>query len=360
MRRFLEGKTALAEAAIMAGCRFSAGYPIRPVTEIQENLSQLLPASGGVYMPAANEIEAITMVYGAAAGGTPAMVVSSSTGISLMQETISDSATQGIPIVVVNGCRFVLQADYHQSVKGGGHGDYRVIVLAPGSTQELIDLTALAFQLAWKYRHPAFILADTLLLECSESIDLREGIESILTARPPDWAVTGMRTGEKRREAGGKEGTPQPQVLTGNPGCIQRMQQISAAEVRFEEAMTEDADVVLVAFGSVGKYVRLAVRELRRQGIRAGYFRPITLWPFPSEALNELAGRVQALVCVELNQGQMYEDVKAAVEGRCRTLSIAGDGNQDTGFGLIWSKDELVKRVSNFMVNNFQAVGATR
>ncbi len=346
-RRFMQGSHALAEAAIRAGCRFYAGYPITPATEIHEYMTVHLPAAGGVAMAGATEIEGIVMVAGAAAAGVPAMIASSSTGISLMQEQIAETANAGLPVVVVNACRGTLQADYHQSVKGGGHGDYRTVVLAPSTTQELVDLTQLAFALAWRHRHPVLVLADTLLMHCSETVDFSEC--SLEIGEIDAWAVTGGRPGRPRNtitHQGEDPDTNRVDSSIGRRNCLERMSRIQQTEIRFETSQTDDADVLVVAYGSVASYARMAIADLRAKGLRVGLFRPITLWPFPEEALQRLASTVQAVVVVEVNAGQMIEDVRAVVGGRTAVHSLAGAGDQDTGFGHVWSKDAIARNIA--------------
>jgi 2-oxoglutarate/2-oxoacid ferredoxin oxidoreductase subunit alpha len=349
-RKFMQGSHALAEAAIRAGCRFYAGYPITPATEIHEYMTVHMPAAGGVAMAGATEIEGIVMVAGAVAAGVPAMIASSSTGISLMQEQIAEIANAGLPAVVVNACRGTLQADYHQSVKGGGHGDYRTVVLAPSTTQEMVDFTQLAFEIAWHYRHPVLILADTLLVHCSETVDLREHYVDV--GDISSWAVTGGRDGAPRHtitHQGEDPTTNRVDSSVGRRNCLARMAAIQASEVRFEAWELADADVV-VAYGSVASYARMAITDLRAKGLRVGLFRPITLWPFPDEALARVASAAKSVVVVEVNAGQMVEDVRAAVAGRCPVHGLAGDGDQDTGFGDVWSKAAIqrsIEAVSN-------------
>ena len=343
-RKFMAGSAALSEAAIGAGCRFYSGYPIRPITDVEEHMiARLEELEGGAGVAAASELEAITMVAGAAAGGTPSMTASSGTGLSLMQETMATAGAGGFPIVVVNGTRFVMQSDYHQSVKGGGHGDYRVIVVAPSTIQEIVDLTHLAFQLAWKYRHPALILLDAYLLQASETVELKE-VEPV-AAVAPGWAVTGGRAGRPRvRFGSGEVPDNDEDRWSGNPVMNRRLAEIAANEKRFAAGQTEDADLLIAAYGSVSQSVETAVAELRTEGASVGYFRPITLWPFPEEALRERAKAAGRVLCVELNQGQMVEDVRAIVGGAATVHSLAGDGDVPAGFGKLWSPAAIVDR----------------
>jgi 2-oxoglutarate/2-oxoacid ferredoxin oxidoreductase subunit alpha len=345
-RHFMQGSEALAEAAIRAGCRFYAGYPITPATEIHEYMTVHMSDAGGVAMAGATEIESIVMAAGAAAAGIPAMVASSSTGMSLMQEQIAEIANAGLPVVIVNTCRGVLQADYHQSVKGGGHGDYRTLVLAPATIQEMVDLTYTAFDLAWKYRHPILILADTLLVHASETVGFQEHRLNI--GNVETWAITGGRPGVPRNtitHMGEDPVSHRVDSSIGRNNCLATMALITEREQRFESIGCDDADLLVVAYGTAAAYAGMAVEQLRAAGHRVGLFRPITLWPFPEAALQELASRVRDVAVVELNAGQMVEDVRAVVFGRANVLSIAGDGDQDTGFGSVWSSTAIKRRL---------------
>ena len=327
----MEGSHAIAEAAIQAGCRFYAGYPITPSTEILEYMSHRLPQVGGVCMNAESEIEAINMVWGAAGCGVRAMIASTGQGISLMQESLAELANAQIPCVVVNMMRG--QGDYFQATRGGGHGDYRHIVLAPSTVQEAVDLVGLAFYLADKWRNPVDVLGDFLLGHTSEAVEFRKRDESDLP--PKDWAATGARG---RR---GQNVTPlgSPEKLNLNPGLhyatiAAKLPKIAAAETRCESGLLDDAELAVVAFGSPARFVKYAVHACRQQGMKVGWVRPISLWPFPTEAVCEAASRVRTLAVFEQNAGQMQDDVRLAVEGRVPVVAIGGISHDHSGFGV--------------------------
>lgn len=327
----MEGSQALAEAAILAGCRFYAGYPITPSTEILEYMSTRMPQVGGVCMNAESEIEAIGMVWGAAGCGVRAMTASTGQGISLMQESFAELANAQIPIVAVNMGRG--QGDYFQATRGGGHGDYRFIVLSPASAQEAADLTMEAFHLADAWRNPVLIMGDFLLSHTSELVQFRRLDESALP--PKTWAVTGAK---------GRQGItltslgPAHKLATSVGDSLERVvgkhPEIKAAEVRVDCGWLDDAEVVAVAFGFPGRFVKYAVRALRQRGLAVGYIRPISLWPFPSAVVAEAAQRARAFAVFELNSGQMVEDVQLAVLGRAPVHFIGGISHDGSGFGV--------------------------
>jgi 2-oxoglutarate ferredoxin oxidoreductase subunit alpha len=327
----MEGSHAIAEAAIQAGCRFYAGYPITPSTEILEYMSHRLPQVGGVCMNAESEIEAINMVWGAAGCGVRAMIASTGQGISLMQESLAELANAQIPCVVVNMMRG--QGDYFQATRGGGHGDYRHIVLAPSTVQEAVDLTGLAFYLADKWRNPVDVLGDFLLGHTSEAVEFRTRDESDLP--PKDWAATGARG----RRAHNVTPLGSPEKLNLNPGMhyatiAAKLPKIAAAETRCEAGLLDDAELAVVAFGSPARFVKYAVHACRTQGMKVGWVRPISLWPFPAEAVREAASRVRTLAVFEQNAGQMQDDVRLAVEGRVPVVAIGGISHDHSGFGV--------------------------
>jgi len=327
----MEGSTAMAEAAVQAGCRFYAGYPITPSTEILEYMSVRLPQVGGVCMNAESEIEAIGMVWGAAGCGVRAMIASTGQGISLMQESFAELANAQIPMLAVNMARG--QGDYFQATRGGGHGDYRFIVLAPSSVQETVDLTQLAFHLADKWRNPVMLMGDFLLAHTSEIVDLRPTTFPELPAKA--WAITG---------ADGRRGinlSPimAPEKLASNhgahlAGAIAKHGAIKAEEVRVETGFLDDAELVVVAFGFPGRFAKYAARLARARGLRVGFVRPITLWPFPTAAVAAAAAQARAIAVFELNAGQMIEDVELAVRGRVPVHAIGGISHDHSGFGV--------------------------
>lgn len=322
-KELLEGNEAFAEAAVRAGVEAFFGYPITPQSEALEHLSKRLPELGRAFLQAESEVAAINMVYGAACAGARVMTSSSSPGISLMQEGLSYIACSEVPVVLVNVMRGgpglgniqPAQGDYFQAVKMAGHGDFHMIVLAPANVQEAIDYMVLAFDLAEKYRTIVMMVADGSIGQMMEPAEL----PPMRSVQPPeersDWALTGAK---------GRD----PNVITSlylgaenleevNLRLQNKLRKIAANEVRWKEYSTEDADLLLVAFGTVGRICQTVVREARATGLKAGLLRPITLWPFPGERIAELAQRVRGILTVEMSAGQMVEDVRLAVEGRC-------------------------------------------
>ncbi len=321
-KSFMKGNEVIAEAALQAGCRFYAGYPITPQNEIPEYMSRVMDERGGVFIQAESELAAINMVYGAAACGVRAMTSSSSPGISLKQECISYLAGSELPAVIVNmerggpglGNISGSQADYFQAVKGGGHGDYRLLVYAPHNLQELWDLTMLAFDKADEYRNPVMILADGILGQMMEPFYPTPYMRPELPDKP--WALTGCL---------GREPNVLKSLYMGEGelefrnGLLQKKYaKMREDEARFEATMTEDADLIVVAFGIAARVALSAVRRLRNKGFRIGLFRPVTLFPFPEEELYNLSGKGREFLTVELNAGQMVEDVRLSVNGRSR------------------------------------------
>jgi 2-oxoglutarate ferredoxin oxidoreductase subunit alpha len=339
-RRFMPGNEALAEAAIRAGCRFFAGYPITPSTEILEHMAKRLPEVGGVCMFPGTEIEGITMAQGAAGAGVRAMTASTSTAFSLMQETIAECANGQWPVVIVNMCRGALQGDYYQTVKGGGHGDYQPIVLAPQNGQEMVDLTQDAFWLAERYRHPVLIFGDSVLAHVTETVVFRRRDEPELPEKT--WA-TDATPGRSRRGVSylGHTGLS-TDIAHGVLRGLEKLDLIAQHEVRYETGFLDDAEVVAVAFGTAARYAKYAILEMRKKGVKIGYFRPITLSPYPSGALHEVAAGRKAIICLELNNGQMIHDVRSAVFGAAPVYAPRL-GVQGRGFGDAPSVAELVQ-----------------
>src|SRR5262245_39663608 len=327
----MEGSHAIAEAAIQAGCRFYAGYPITPSTEVLEYMSHRLPQVGGVCMNAESEIEAINMVWGAAGCGVRAMIASTGQGISLMQESLAEMSNAQLPCVVVNMMRG--QGDYYQATRGGGHGDYRHLVLSPHTVQEAVDLVGLAFYLADKWRTPVDLLGDFLLGHTSEAVCFTPRDESDLP--PKTWAATGAAG----RPAHNVTPLGSPAKLHVDPGVFQgaiveKYPRMAAAEKRVEVGLLDDAELAVVAFGSPPRFVKYAVRVCRAQGMKVGWVRPISLWPFPDETLAEVAGRVRTIAVWEQNAGQMIDDVRLAVLGRVPVVPIGGVSHDHSGFGV--------------------------
>ncbi|WP_366923553.1 3-methyl-2-oxobutanoate dehydrogenase subunit VorB [Metallumcola ferriviriculae] len=318
--KLMKGNTALGEAAIQAGCRYFFGYPITPQTELPEYLAKRLPETGGVFLQAESEIAAINMVYGAAAAGGRVMTSSSSPGISLKQEGISYIAAAELPCVIANVMRCgpglggiqPAQSDYFQATKGGGHGDYRLIVLAPDSVQEIYDLTLTAFQLAHDYRNPVMLLGDGLLGQMMEPVRTYQPTETMPTDSPA-WATTGCE-GRKKRIVNTLYLDP-PKLEEHNCRLQEKYATINDREQRAEAYRAEDASVILVAFGMAARIAKEAVDMARSKGIKAGLIRPITLWPFPQRILQQHLDTAKALLTVEMNTGQMLEDVKLSVNG---------------------------------------------
>lgn len=317
----MKGNEALGEAAIRAGCRLYFAYPITPQSELPEYLSRRMPEVGGVFLQAESEIAAINMVYGASGAGARVMTSSSSPGISLKQEGLSYIAGAELPCVVVNMARGgpglgsiqPSQSDYLQATKGGGHGDYRLIVLAPASVQEIVDLTILAFDLADKYRNPVMIMGDGLLGQMMEPVTFPDEVKKDLPPKP--WATTGWKKDRPKNIINSLE--LQPERLEEHNRHLQaKYAQIAREETRWDEYLTQDAEVVVVAYGTVARIARSAVDAAREKGIKAGLFRPITLWPYPYDALGRLAEVAKNFLTVEMNCGQMVEDVRLAVNGR--------------------------------------------
>uniref|UniRef100_I2Q494 2-oxoacid:ferredoxin oxidoreductase, alpha subunit n=1 Tax=Desulfovibrio sp. U5L TaxID=596152 RepID=I2Q494_9BACT len=318
-RIFIKGNEAIAHGALAAGCRCYFGYPITPQNDIPEMLSSAMPAAGGEFVQAESEVAAANMLLGAAACGVRAMTTSSSPGVSLMQEAISYMAGSELPGVLVNmnrggpglGDIGPSQGDYFQSVKGGGHGDYRTLVLAPATCQECYDLTFEAFDLAFKYRNPVLLLGDAIVGQMKEPVLPREE-RPIDPAEGAAWKLTGR--GERAPRLL-KSLFLEDGALAGQNQLLKDKYEAMRAEVRYEAFETEDAELVVVAYGSIGRIAKSAVRTLRAEGLRVGLFRPITLYPFPEAALRALAGQGKRFLTIEHNLGQMVEDVRLAVRG---------------------------------------------
>jgi 2-oxoglutarate ferredoxin oxidoreductase subunit alpha len=320
-RELLKGNIAMAEAAIRAGVEAYFGYPITPQTELLEWMSRRMPELGRVFLQAESEVAAINMVYGAACTGTRVMSSSSSPGVSLMMEGLSYIAGTEIPVVLIDVMRggpglgniAPSQGDYNQIVHGGGHGDYHAIVLAPSSVQEAIDLTVESFELAEKYRSIVAIIADGNIGQMMEPAEL-PAMQPIMVHRP-DWAVRGA-IGRERRNLSSIYLKAEEEEVT-NYRLLERWCEIQDHEVRFKEYYLDDAKYILVGFGTAGRVAYSAVRAARAQGIPVGLLRPITLSPFPAPQIAELAQRAEAFLVVEMNAGQMLDDVRLAVDGRC-------------------------------------------
>jgi len=319
MRQLCKGNVAVIQGAIMAGCRAYYGYPITPASEIAEAAALYLPQVGGTFLQAESEVAAINMVYGAAAAGIRVMSASSGPGMSLMQEGMSYIAGAELPCVIVDVVRggpglgniAPEQSDYNAIVKGGGHGNYRNLVLAPASVQEMASLTALAFDLADRYRNPAVVLADGFIGQMMEPLDL--DLQQVEAPEKP-WAVRG--TPETRKNLVTSIFLETDELEAHQNKMEEKYRIAQQLECRYELYMGDDAEVLLVGYGIISRLLRTVVEQARAEGIRVGLFRPITLWPFPSQALAQAAKHCQSLQVVELSNGQMVEDVRLAVEGR--------------------------------------------
>ncbi|MFZ5353849.1 MAG: 3-methyl-2-oxobutanoate dehydrogenase subunit VorB [Bacillota bacterium] len=318
-----KGNEAISEAAIKAGCRFFFGYPITPQNEIPEYMSLRLPQVNGCFLQAESEVAAINMVYGAAGSGARVMTSSSSPGISLKAEGISYIAGAELPCVIVNIVRGgpglggiqPAQSDYYQACKGGGHGDYRLIVLAPNSVQEAVDLTQEAFDIADQYRNPVMIVGDGMIGQMMEPVEFREVAKRQLPEK--DWATTGTQGKRKQRVINSLFIDPQA-CENHNIHLFEKYDAIAKNETRVETYNMEDAELVFVAYGTTSRIVKNAVNALAKEGIKVGLIRPITLWPFPSKAIEDAANMssVKAFLDVEMSMGQMIDDVKIAVAGK--------------------------------------------
>ncbi len=344
-KQLMYGNTAVGEAAIRAGCQCYFGYPITPQNELTEYMAANLSRKEGcAFIQAESEIAAINMVYGASLAGARVMTSSSSPGISLKQEGISYLAACELPAVIVNmsrggpglGSIAAAQSDYFQATRGGGHGDYRTIVLGPSSVQELADLTDRAFDLADTYMLPVVILGDGMLGQMMEPIEFKHEAPKELKLR--DRAVRGAQ-GRPSRII--KTFTSKPTEMEEiNWSLFRRYQLIKEKETSFENYLTEDAELVVVAFGASARIAKGAIRNARAEGLKVGMMRPITLWPFPDEALRDLAKDIKQFLVFEMNMGQMLEDVKLAIEGR-REISFYGRPG-----GVIPTPSEVLKVIS--------------
>jgi len=342
------GNEALAEAAIIAGLDAYFGYPITPQNEVTAYMSRRMPEEGRVFVQSESELAAINMVYGASATGKRTMTSSSSPGISLMQEGISYLAGAELPAVVVNVMRggpglgniAPAQADYFQSTRGGGHGDYRTIVLGPSSVQELVDCMSLAFDLADQYRMTVLVLADGILGQMMEPIVLEKTPRRKLPAK--DWALTGAEGREQNIVRSLWLGDGVLEEL--NYKLQAKYREIEKKEVLCEQYEVEEADVVVVAYGVAARIVVSAVERAREEGIKVGWIRPITLWPFPSEQINRVAEELRIFLTVEMSCGQMVEDVKMAVAGKAPVVFYGRAG------GGVPSVEEVVEQIRQLTI----------
>lgn len=333
-RVLMKGNEAIAEAAIQAGVRFYFGYPITPQNELLEYMGRRLPEVGGVFLQSESELAAVSMVYGAVSAGKRAMTSSSSPGISLMQEGFSYLASAELPAFVVNISRggpglgriTPAQSDYTQATRGGGHGDYRFLVFAPASVQEMADLTTLAIELADQYRIPAMLLGDSIVGQGMEPVVMKKTEPKSVEK---EWAATGDEGRSRNRVLSAP--FSDAELIALNRKLQEKYAVIKEREIRYEEMYVEDASLLIVAFGIVSRFALEAIENLREEGHRIGLLRPITLWPFPEEAIRNLSRKVDSILVVEMNEGQMVQDVRLAVEGRVPVHFFGEGGGFITG-----------------------------
>lgn len=322
-RILLKGNEVMAEAAIQAGCRFFAGYPITPQNEIPEYMSKRMPQVGGTFIQAESEIAAINMVFGAAAAGARCMTSSSSPGVSLKQEGISYMAAAELPCLIANmqrggpglGNIRASQSDYFQAVKGGGHGDYQLIVLSPASTQELYHLTMNAFDWADYYRIPVLMLGDGIVAQMAEPVEILP-YEPIVDLPEKDYILDGCK-GRDPRVVKTLVLRPADGLVAHNEHLQEKYKRIESELSLCEEYQTEDADIVIAAYGITSRIAKGAIRMARDKGIAVGLIRPITLWPFPKDTFKKVCATASQMLVVEMSHGQFIEDVKLTIEGAC-------------------------------------------
>jgi 2-oxoglutarate ferredoxin oxidoreductase subunit alpha len=349
--KLMKGNEALAEAAIRAGCDAYFGYPITPQSEVLEYLAREMPLHGRVVLQAESEVASINMVYGAAGAGFRAMTSSSSPGISLMQEGISYMAGAELPALIVNvnragpglGTIQPGQGDYFQATKGGGHGDYHLIVLAPATVQEMADFVYLGFDLADKYRNPVMILSDGAIGQMMEKVKFPD---YVIPKKDKPWATTGKPANRPRNYITSLHILPEKMEVH-NQHLEAKFKSIRDNEVRFEEIETDDAEVLLVAYGLSARICHKALDLARAKGIRAGLLRPITLYPFPYQRLQELADQVDMMMSVELNAGQMVEDVRLAVAGKVPVGFFGRMG------GMIYTPEDVLQHLETIMQEQY-------
>lgn len=339
------GNEAIAEAAIIAGCRFYAGYPITPQNELPSYMSKRMPEVGGVFIQSESEISAINMVFGASLTGSRAMTSSSSPGISLKQEGISYLAACELPAVIVNIMRggpglgniAPSQSDYFQATKGGGHGDYHTIVLAPASLQEMADLTMLSFDLADKYRTPVMILGDGILGQMMAPVEFVARRSSLVARKEKDWILDGCKGRKPRiiRSLLLGEG----ELERFNLRLQKKYNEIKDKEERYEVLYGDDSEIMLVAYGTSSRIARSVVEKLRKTGKKIGMLRPVTLWPFPEKELKRVAKKVKAFLVIEMSCGQMVEDVKLAIDCSKPVYFYGRSGGQ------VPSESEIIKEI---------------
>jgi 2-oxoglutarate ferredoxin oxidoreductase subunit alpha len=346
-RKLMEGSEALVRAAIAADCKFFAGYPMTPFTEVLEHFAELLPRAGGVCINAESELEAVGMAWGALSTGARAATGSTGQGLALMQESFSEATLAELPLVVFNMSRS--QGDYFQATRGGGHGDYRHIVLAPQDVREGMYVAQLAFFLADKWRNPVMIYGDYLLAHTQEAVSVER--VDFPELPPKDWAVDGSRSGTGGSVSVTSLGVGKPSERSygqeGKAQYIATKMPLMEREVRAEAWMVDDAETVVVTFGTPAKFVKYAAQQLREEGLRVGVVRPITLWPFPHEIVRSAASTARTIGSFEISSGQMVDDVRIAVGDRAPVEFIGGVSSDHSGFGLgrLLDVDEVRERI---------------
>ncbi len=345
--QLMEGSGAIAEAMIAAGCRFFAGYPMTPFTEVLEHMAKRLPSVGGACVNAESELEAVGMAWGAAATGTRAATGSTGQGLSLMQESIAEAAMAHLPLVILNMAR--AQGDYFQATRGGGHGDYRTPVLAPMDVAEATVLAQRAFHLADTWRNPVVFFGDYYLAHTYQSVDIQP--IDFGPVPPKDWALDGSSSGTGRAKLVSPLGDTKQRDDVGYDlsdyylrAAAKTSAMIDGVERLVDVGFCDDAELVVVAFGTAGKYVRYAVDQLRSEGHRVGYVRPISLFPFPDAALRDAAAGAKLVAVYENNQGQMIDDVRLSLEGAVPVRFIGGLSLDSSGFGIAPDFDVEVLR----------------
>ena len=340
----MKGNEALAEAAIMAGCKHYFGYPITPQTEVAAYMAKKMPKTeGGVFLQAESEIAAINMVIGVASTGKRVMTSSSSPGISLKSEGISYLAGCDLPALIINvqrggpglGGIQPSQADYFQATKGGGHGDFHLLVLAPNSVQEMVDMVFKGFDLAEKYRMPAMILSDGTMGQMMEPVSLEKGE---INEYDKSWALTGTK-GERKPNIVNSLYIAPEELEKLNFERYERYKKIEEEEAMYEEYLMDDAEICIVAYGVASRVAKNAIDQARAEGIKVGMIRPITLWPFPKKALNKAADKVNKFISVELSMGQMIEDIELAIRCKKEVLLCNRTG------GMITTTEDVLNKI---------------
>ncbi len=335
--QLMEGSEAIAEAMIASGCRFFSGYPMTPFTEILEHMAERLPQVGGACINAESELEAVGMAWGAAATGTRAATGSTGQGLSLMQESIAEAAMAHLPLVVINMAR--AQGDYFQATRGGGHGDYRTPVVAPMDVPEAVELIQFAFHLADRWRNPILFFGDYYTAHTFQSVDVQRVEFGPLPAK--DWALDGTSSGSGRAKVVSPLGDTKQRDNVGYDladyyvrAAASTQEMVDGIEPMVDIGHCDDAEVIVIAFGTAGKYIRYTVQQMRAAGMPVGYIRPITLFPFPTEAVRAAVSGARLVAVYENNQGQMVDDVRLAIEGRVPVRFIGGLSLDTSGFGI--------------------------